>query len=399
MTMRPDITLPEFVDVYLDRIELDDEEGAEIYNRFRDRIQIDFPAPPTQWRWRLRSLGWVGLVQLGHERRLVLEPKIPLGNLFRMLEYAYRLKSFDLHRGTVESASLDDLYQRLAGILARRVLDRNRKGFYRAYIPESDRLPYLRGTLDIAQSVRAPWSVDLHCHYQEHTADVEENQILAWALDVIARQGICRGESLDLVRAAWRALHGSVTLRPFGPSDCVGRLYNRLNEDYRPLHALCRFFLEHGGPSHETGDRQMLPFMVNMGRLYELFVAEWLKLHLPDGLRLIAQEVVSIEPTGQLRINIDLVLYDAESGRTIAVLDTKYKKVETPSQSDLNQIVAYAVATNCRQGALVYPIAPAMPFNGSFGAGHVEVRTLVFALENDLAENGRRFLTQLESLR
>ena len=397
MTVASDIILTEFTPTLLDRHALEMEEGEAIYNRFNGKIEIDFPSPRTQGRWRLRSLGWVGLIPLSGSRRLVLAPKTPLGNLFRMLEYTYQLQSFELHKGTVESSSLDDLYQRLAAILAQRVLDRSRKGFHRAYVPESDRLPYLRGTLDIEQSIRAPWGVDLHCHYQEHTSDITENQILAWTLSVIARQQICTGEKLEAVRAAYRSLQGFATLRPFRTSDCVGRQYNRLTEDYQPLHSLCRFFLEHSGPTHESGDRQMLPFMVNMNRLYELFVAEWLRPNLPRGFRLTAQEKVVLGPTDQLRLNIDLVLSDAETESTLAVLDTKYKKQKAPSPSDLNQIVAYAVATNCRQGVLIYPVAPERPFNGSFGAGHINVRTMMFELDGDLELNGRRFLEQLEA--
>ncbi len=53
---------------------------------------------------------------------------------------------------------------------------------------------------------------------------------------------------------------------PVGPDSCDGRTYNRLNADYEPMHALCRFFLNNSGPTHERGDRPMLPFLVNMSR-------------------------------------------------------------------------------------------------------------------------------------
>jgi 5-methylcytosine-specific restriction enzyme subunit McrC len=48
------------------------------------------------------------------------------------------------------------------------------------------------------------------------------------------------------------------------------------------MHALCRFFLECRGPGHETGDRKMIPFLVNMNNLYELFVARWLEKNLTE---------------------------------------------------------------------------------------------------------------------
>ncbi|MFH1490851.1 MAG: DNA methyltransferase [Pseudomonadota bacterium] len=33
--------------------------------------------------------------------------------------------------------------------------------------------------------------VDLHCHFEEHTGDIEDNQILAWTMLKIARCGLC----------------------------------------------------------------------------------------------------------------------------------------------------------------------------------------------------------------
>ncbi|MCX7038200.1 MAG: hypothetical protein NT005_03560 [Spirochaetes bacterium] len=43
---------------------------------------------------------------------------------------------------------------------------------------------------------------------------------------------------------------------------------------------MCRFFLESSGPTHEPGGNLMLPFLVDMARLFELFVAEWLQQHI-----------------------------------------------------------------------------------------------------------------------
>jgi hypothetical protein len=100
-------------------------------------------------------------------------------------------------------------------------------------------------------------------------------------------------------------LQGAVRTYPVGPESCDGRTYNRLNADYEPMHALCRFFLSNSGPTHERGDRAMLPFLVNMSRLYELFVSEWLKAHLPDVVSLVPQERAYLDDTSGLYFDID----------------------------------------------------------------------------------------------
>ena len=180
-----------------------------------------------------------------------------------MPEYAYRLKGFQVLPGIVDSDSIRELYQRLASILAGRVLDRTRRNLYRSYVSERDALPYLRSRLDVEEALARPHPVRF-----------------------ILMSGICTERTLPRVCMAYHALRGSVTVRPFGPLDCIGWRYNWLNADYLPLHALCRFFLESSGPTHEPGGNRMLPFLVDMARLFELFVAEWLKQHFPRTLLL-----------------------------------------------------------------------------------------------------------------
>ena len=369
------------------------EVGEALWRNYRRQVDVEFPGPPTDNQWRLKAQGWVGQIPVSEGLRIALKPKVPVENLFRMLEYAYNLKSFHILEGEIDSQTLEDLYERLANILARRVLDRGSKGFHRSYVAETDRLPYLRGRMDVQQAIRRPWDVALLCHYEDHTADIEDNQILAWTLRRIARSGICTERVLPTVRKAYRALQGFVTPASFGPEACIGRLYNRLNEDYSPMHALCRFFLEQSGPTWEVGDHTMLPFLVDMARLYERFVAEWLGEHLPPTLRLKAQERYDIGQDRQLHFSIDLVLYDAAAGRTRCVLDTKYKDAREPATADISQVVAYAEAKHCQEAILIYPVRLDLPLDTSIG--NIQVKTLTFALDGDLEQAGQAFLHEL----
>jgi 5-methylcytosine-specific restriction enzyme subunit McrC len=195
------------------------------------------------------------------------------------------------------------------------------------------------------------------------------------------------------VRRAYRTLRGAVSVLPFSSQDCLGRVYNRLNQDYHPLHALCRFFLEHTGPSHEAGDRTVLPFLVNMARLYEMFVAHWLEANLPADLRLKKQEWVRVGENDELNYQIDLVLCDAATGRTLCVLDTKYKANEGPAQTDVNQAVTYAEIKDCTEAVLIYPVPLAPPLNVQMG--RIRVQSLTFSLEGDLEQAGQAFLRDL----
>ncbi|MBL7177382.1 MAG: restriction endonuclease [Desulfobacteraceae bacterium] len=387
------LSLTEYTPVRLRPDFITTDLGEILWRKYSPQIMVDFPTPKTDGQWQFTSQGWVGFIPCTSEFGIALRPKVELGNLFRMLEYAYKLKSFHFLEGLVDCKSLQDFYERLANVLARRVLDRGRRGFYRTYLSETDDLPFIKGRVNIRQNIQKPWHINIHCRYEEHTGDIEENQILSWTLSRIAQSGMCTERVLPTVRRAYHALRGLASVIPFKPRDCIGRLYNRLNDDYQPLHALCRFFLEHSGPSHEYGDKTMLPFLVNMERLYELFVAEWLRAHLPPTVMLKVQEKVDVGEGQRLSFKIDLVLYGTETGEALCVLDTKYKAKEEPDTNDVAKVVAYAEMKRCAEAILVYPVSTTKTLDALFGK--IKVKNMSFSLAGDLEEAGQAFLSKL----
>lgn len=253
---------PEYVTKTFPPQEIPEDLGERLWRDYGSQVAVEFPSPKTHHQWELTAQGWVGYIPLAPELGFSLQPKVSLGNLFRMLEYAYRLKSFEFLDDLVGCQSLEGFYERLVNVLARRVLDRARKGFYRAYLPE-----------------------------------------------------------------------------------------------------------------------------------FELFVAEWLKAHLPGGLLLGVQEHVDVGEENAMRFNIDLVLTDAKTGETCCVLDTKYKAKRRPDQGDVSQVIAYAEIKDCDQAVLIYPETLSEPLDEWFG--NIRVRSMTFSLAGDLEQAGRSFLREL----
>lgn len=375
------------------------ELGKKLWHVYGQHIvQVQFPNPATDEQWELTSQGQVGYIPLSPEIAIRLQPKVPLVNLFAMLEYAYDLKSFRFLDGWSHCEKLDDFYERLADVLAQRILDRVRRGLYRTYIDKTERLTCLRGRLNISHQIRYPWEIKPKCHYQEQTADIEDNQILLWTLRQIMNHGITRQEVLSKVRRAYQALQGTVSLIPYSAWVCIGRTYHRLNDDYQPLHALCCFFLDQTGPSLEQGDRRMLPFLVDMNLLFEKFVAAWLRVHQqevlePHGLHLKVQEKVRLSDNHPLHFNIDLVLTDKATGETRYVLDTKYKVPKYPGPHDIHQAIAYAETKGTTESVLIYPQHLEHPLDAR--PNKVRVRSLTFAIEDDVEQSGRQLIQAL----
>jgi 5-methylcytosine-specific restriction enzyme subunit McrC len=392
----PPLVLPEFEERSFSRADLSDDMGERLWRGFGSspgkRIEVEFPSPKTDGKWRLKNLGYVGLVPLGRDRILSLQPKVPITNVFRMLEYAYRLDAFRGPEDVVGARTMQEIYESLARVLARRVRDRGRKGLHRTYVARDERLAVVRGRLDLRRLPGRGVDPRLHCLFEEHTPDHDDNRILLDALDRVLRSGICRDQARGEAREAHRLLRGAITPAVFTERDVVGRSYNRLNHDYRGLHALARFFIAHTGPTQREGGEAMTPFLLDMAQLFEMFVAAWLTEHLPTGLSVQKQEAGSYDPEGEIGYRIDLVLY-SDAGQSLAVLDTKYKDAALPASDDVAQVVSYAARKGCRQALLVYPHALSRP--KAFLVGGTRVSATAFPLDTDFEEGGGHFLDGL----
>ena len=99
--------------------------GEQLWRQYASQIEVETPSFKTSNQWRLTAQGWVGYIPLTADFAVMLHPKVPLANLFRMWEYAYRLDSFRFLTGLYDSQTLAEFYEQLANVLARRVLDRS----------------------------------------------------------------------------------------------------------------------------------------------------------------------------------------------------------------------------------------------------------------------------------
>jgi 5-methylcytosine-specific restriction enzyme subunit McrC len=353
------------------------------------RFDVQAPTLFNGHQWQIKPEGYVGRVPLSDEFCLVIEPKVGIRSLFRMLEYAYDLGCF--YDQEVPVGAIDTLLQSLAIVLAERVTARARRGLYRAYEPRHEALPLVRERIDLAGQARRPWQVAVPCHYQEHTDDVLENQALACALRLILRSGICDERAQPRVRRSYQAVHALLPERSLAGADLAGIALNRLNADYQPMLALCRFFLDHLGAEHLAGERDMLPFLIDMPALFERFVGCWLKQHLHDGWQVREQETLDIaryDDGTALRFRADVVIRRAGCSPPWCVLDTKYKAADKIVESDLHQVVSYAKAYGAGQAVLVYPEPPPL---AQATVGSVTVRFLTFDLAQEIESVGETF--------
>jgi 5-methylcytosine-specific restriction enzyme subunit McrC len=228
------ITLKEFQTKSLSKDMISEEVSEILKIKFHKQIDLLPPWVGTNFQWQVTSQGWVGFIPVTSDFSLSLLPKVPLKNLFGMLTYAFKLNVF-FPEGEYQANTLQEFYDFLAGKLSEFVLTRARKGLFRDYLSRDSELPYVRGRINLRELIQSPWKININNHYQEHTADVEFNQILSYTLSIILRSGLCSKKVLPKIRSAHRAMSRYSRPIPFTSKESINFLYNRLNHDYQPM--------------------------------------------------------------------------------------------------------------------------------------------------------------------
>lgn len=363
------------------------EEGTALRIGQSGLVHVEFPSVANQRRYVLRASGVIGLIPVGKDLMIRVIPKVPVANLFSMLERVHGLKSFRLYEGIGRVQAIEDIYERLARMLASGVMHRVRKGLDSDYQTFHDDLNVVRGRISIPDSLRlqAQGATRLRCEYQARTVDIDRNRILLWALDRISRLGLPDGATIEEVRAARRALLGPVALAEMSAGDCKRQQYNRLNADYAILHAIARFFIERMGPGIADGDHHFVPFTVNMATLFQEYVVACLKAAAPTGVIVQRQHHVTLEGDLDVSFQMDAVVVDERTGKALIVVDAKYKADAKPTAADIQQVVAYAAHLGAPRALLVYPTLLQSPGRVTVGSlSRIEVRTVGLPLDGRL---------------
>ena len=305
-------------------------------------------------RWIVSPGSTVGVVELPSGNRLRCQPKAPVRNVFYMLATAYGFRDPFLDQA-LAFERIDELFDFLVEHLANLIDARLERGLYRAYVEREDNLPAVRGRILIAEDVRrnAVLRHRTFCQFTEFTWDIPENRVIRQTVFAMSR--LVRSPALQQRLAALDRALGEIDPAPLPLSRFDTFHYHRLNDDYRPIHRLCRLLLEGASVSEHTGALGFRAFLLDMNQLYETFLTVALRDALGDGLELTSQWVRHLDLDHQVTIRPDLAVLSG--GIPCVIADAKYKLTSGPDQghADLYQMLAYCTAEHVHRGVLIYP--------------------------------------------
>jgi 5-methylcytosine-specific restriction enzyme subunit McrC len=301
--------------------------------------------------YEIAATSHVGTISLP-ELQLLIRPKIPLHNLFLMLEVGVPPDAFG---ADPFGYGLDrDLLPALAAFFDRTLKATVARGLLRAYREYSETLPALRGRIDVPQLVRrGSQPSPLPCRFDEYTPDIDENRLVRAAARRLLR---LRGLPSDVrrsLRHGMAALDGVSDIGPNATSLPVVD-FTRLNRHYQPVLRLAEVVLRSASLIDRAGRVEASTFLIDMNQVFESFVAGRLQLLLAGTLEVTAQETAWLGEGRKVQMRPDLVFRRRQD--VVYVADTKYKISfdGTGRSGDYYQLLAYVTALDLPEGALIY---------------------------------------------
>ena len=334
-------------------------EQAGALNRVGGGAYLSVEPEELAGYWRVTATNYVGSINSGGLQVLV-RPKIPLRNLFLLLEVG--LRDRDWHDEAVRYETTLDLLPALVSFFARTTETTLARGLYHSYREQRDRLVAMRGRVDIARQLAQPGVViPMHCKFTEFTADLIENSYLKAAISRSLR--VAGVQPID----RRRLMQHLVTLEDVGDArhhhaDSDRVVFTRLNEHYKPALRLARLVLANLTLQDAVGATQASSFMLDMNDLFERFVTERLRRALRGRLEVKDQHRDRFDEDRRVAIRPDLLFSSRGTARFVA--DIKYKLTDDGAggrTADYYQLLAYTTALDLPEGVLIYCLNANLP--------------------------------------
>jgi 5-methylcytosine-specific restriction enzyme subunit McrC len=312
---------------------------------------------------------YVGVVQF-EGIRIEIYPKIFSGdnshnsklwqlNMLYWLSYCRKIK-FPFSFADVSKLHFDDYLELLIYVFANYSLEVLSHQPFQTYQLVEEETLFLKGRLSFDNYLRnnlttGRWQ-NFYCEHEPFIYDNQLNRIIKYVtrrLSSISENSLNK-EKLDQILFL---LH-DVTDIPCTSSDCDKVKFNPLFDDHKNILQLCKMYLSNQVIDMESEDSKNFCFLVPMEYIFEDFIFgfisdKWSRLNVSsqstDFLAFRNQDRV-------FQIRNDLYIKDQ------LIIDTKYK-VRQPgdglksgvNQSDMYQMVSYALRRNCTNVLLLYP--------------------------------------------
>ena len=207
---------------------------------------------------------------------------IRIQNIFYMLAYAFQVLNEQGYK-SIATEDFENTAELCAAILTRGISTQIKRGLGKEYIPQTEALSFLRGKINIAETIKtqALQRKQMVCSYDEFSVNSYMNRIIKSTMLVLLRADITKARKKELRKI----------LVFFEDVDTIDLYsinwnlqYNRNNQTYRMMISVCYLVVKGLLQTQSDGTTKLIDFLdeQRMHRLYEKFILEYYRREHPQ---------------------------------------------------------------------------------------------------------------------
>lgn len=276
------------------------------------------------------------------------------------LSYCRKIK-FPSYQTTL-GAEKSDFFEVLIYLFAKYTRELLGHSIYQQYQEVRREVQFVRGRLDIDRYINQNLSKGrwhkVNCIYDPFVLDNRFNQIIKYVTNLLFHQTE-NDDSKKYLREILFTLD-DVSDVPASAEECKSIQFNPAFAEFETVRDYCQLFLDHAVSFDYKNDLKLFAFLLPMEYLFEDFIYGFIEKEV-EGIKAMAQSSSThLDHDKTFMLKPDLILKTNEKQ---IIADTKYKMVyndkEDPkkgiSQTDLYQVLSYAVRFKIDEVALLYP--------------------------------------------
>lgn len=328
---------------------------------------------------RIKSRKYVGTI-IWKGNRINLYPKIfhnsteekidiktINSNILWWLSYAKKKINFPNFQQSMSEMECD-FFEVLIYLFAKYTHDTLENSIYQTYQEVEQELSYIKGRIDwnnyISNNLSTGNWQRIHCVHEPFELDNQFNRIIKYVAKMLYSATVVDTNKQllgDIIFILDEVTDKKPTLQ-----DCDKIKLNNIFEQFHTVLDYCRLFLSNSVSISENETLELFAFLIPMDVLFEEFVAGFLNEHFKTWYWQYqkSDKYLAITDNGtkvfQLRHDIFSVPKDI-------IIDTKYKILDSQnesetkkygvSQTDIYQMVSYAIRRKCKKLFMLYPMS------------------------------------------
>lgn len=342
-----------------------------------------------------------------------LEEDFTVKNLLYMLAYTRKIDVSEAQLSKLCERKRADFFEIIIYLFARNLLELLKKNFHKNYQETQENLNFIKGCILFHEQIKKNLlrKNRIYCNFSCFSEDILLNQIFKYASWLLI--GLTRDTENYRMLKEIDFILSDISFKRIKPADFDALHLDRLNYYYRPLVDLAQLFILHSTVELTHDKLQTFSFMFDMDELFEQFIAGFM---IKNRSKLLPQKsgvkyhdkskylIDHPEPTFML---IPDILVSCNGQKLI--IDTKYKILDPKdrklgvSQSDLYQVIAYALKHECPNVVLLYPAhllkeVNAEPYIVHYDGNEIRVFIRIIDLNVDMQTHKQLMIEQLKSV-